>query len=340
MIERKNYIATWFYKENAAEASFYPQAGGRGDSPLLHSVYMQIQVPFFITFHHYNPEAVFLFFTNLQPTDLPRYLTSLFERLKVKIVTLPYTHRPPKGWHIAFQNQFYLYDILDWMSSHMEEDDAVLVSDADCLCRHSLAGLFAHVKSMGSSLYEMDYAEDAVINGTTQAQLGEFYQAMYGEKPSCKMKYYGGEFIAMKGNFVKMINKEFPALWKFNLSLHEDGPRLREEAHVMSVLAERAGMRNDNANGYVKRMWTIPRFNNVTIGDEDLAVWHMPYEKKRGLYHLYKIFEKDEHAMDRPCFWIKAGRLCGIPHVSAGKKVHDNLTLAMLKFRNWWRSRK
>ena len=41
-----NYIATWFYKENKDEASFYPQGGGRGDSPLLHSIYMQIQVPF------------------------------------------------------------------------------------------------------------------------------------------------------------------------------------------------------------------------------------------------------------------------------------------------------
>ena len=41
----KNYIATWFYRESHEEASYYPQAGGRGDSALLHSVYMQIQVP-------------------------------------------------------------------------------------------------------------------------------------------------------------------------------------------------------------------------------------------------------------------------------------------------------
>lgn len=40
------YIATWFYKESADEASFYPQAGQRGDSVLTHSIYMQIQVPF------------------------------------------------------------------------------------------------------------------------------------------------------------------------------------------------------------------------------------------------------------------------------------------------------
>ena len=31
-----NYIATWFYKESKEDASFYPQAGKRGDSALFH----------------------------------------------------------------------------------------------------------------------------------------------------------------------------------------------------------------------------------------------------------------------------------------------------------------
>ena len=74
----KNYIATWFYRESHEEASYYPQAGGRGDSALLHSVYMQIQVPFFTTFRHYNPEAELLFFTNLEADQLPPFLTELF----------------------------------------------------------------------------------------------------------------------------------------------------------------------------------------------------------------------------------------------------------------------
>ena len=33
-----NYIATWFYKESKEDASFYPQAGKRGDSALVHSI--------------------------------------------------------------------------------------------------------------------------------------------------------------------------------------------------------------------------------------------------------------------------------------------------------------
>ena len=37
-----NYIATWFYKESKEDASFYPQAGKRGDSALVHSIYMPV----------------------------------------------------------------------------------------------------------------------------------------------------------------------------------------------------------------------------------------------------------------------------------------------------------
>lgn len=71
-----NYIATWFYKESKEDASFYPQAGKRGDSALVHSIYMQIQVPFFTTFRHYHPDAVMLFFTNVEsyPTIWRGYL--------------------------------------------------------------------------------------------------------------------------------------------------------------------------------------------------------------------------------------------------------------------------
>ena len=78
-----NYIATWFYKESKEDASFYPQAGKRGDSALVHSIYMQIQVPFFTTFRHYHPDDKLLFFSNLDqfPDYLERYSRSYGLRL-------------------------------------------------------------------------------------------------------------------------------------------------------------------------------------------------------------------------------------------------------------------
>ena len=271
-INYMNYIATWFYRESADEASFYPQMGQRGDSALVHSVYMQIQVPFFRTFRHYNPAVRLLFFTNLRREGLPRFLLDLFDELGVETVTLPYTRRPPKGWYGAWQNQFYLYDILGWMGGRMKTDDALLVCDADCLCRTPLDGLFDEIRKQGSALYEFITDRSATINGITLPEMEAFYTDCYGTPPRSPLAYYGGEFIGLRGDSVCRINEAYAGLWAFNLARADRRePKLNEEAHVLSVLAERLDLRNAVANRYVKRMWTSPQFNNVCPEDERLS---------------------------------------------------------------------
>ena len=329
-----DYIATWFYRESADEASFYPQMGQRGDSALVHSVYMQIQVPFFRTFRHYNPKARLLFFTNLRRDALPRFLLGLFDELGVETVTLPYERRPPKGWYGAWQNQFYLYDILGWMGGRMKADDALLVCDADCLCRTPLDGLFDEIRKQGSALYEFITDRSATINGITLPEMEAFYTDCYGTPPRSPLAYYGGEFIGLRGDSVCRINEVYAGLWAFNLA-HAGSrePKLNEEAHVLSVLAERLDLRNAVANRYVKRMWTSPQFNNVRPEDERLAVWHLPYEKKRGLYRLFRLLEKQKGLGDEERFWHRAKELTGVPAVSLRKRLRDRWTTLIGKFK-------
>ena len=328
-----DYIATWFYRESADEASFYPQMGQRGDSALVHSVYMQIQVPFFRTFRHYNPKARLLFFTNLRREGLPRFLLGLFDELGVETVTLPYERRPPKGWYGAWQNQFYLYDILGWMGGRMKADDALLVCDADCLCRTPLDGLFDEIRKQGSALYEFITDRSATINGITLPEMEAFYSACYGTPPRSPLAYYGGEFIGLRGDSVCRINEAYAGLWAFNLARADRRePKLNEEAHVLSVLAERLDLRNAVANRYVKRMWTSPQFNNVCPEDERLAVWHLPYEKKRGLYRLFRLLEKQKGLGDEERFWHRAKELTGVPAVSLRKRLRDRWTTLLMWF--------
>ena len=328
-----DYIATWFYRESADEASFYPQMGQRGDSALVHSVYMQIQVPFFRTFRHYNPKARLLFFTNLRREGLPRFLLGLFDELGVETVTLPYERRPPKGWYGAWQNQFYLYDILGWMGGRMKADDALLVCDADCLCRTPLDGLFDEIRKQGSALYEFITDRSATINGITLPEMEAFYTDCYGTPPRSPLAYYGGEFIGLRGDSVCRINEVYAGLWAFNLARADRRePKLNEEAHVLSVLAERLDLRNAVANRYVKRMWTSPQFNNVCPEDERLAVWHLPYEKKRGLYRLFRLLEKQKGLGDEERFWHRAKELTGVPAVSLRKRLRDRWTTLLMWF--------
>lgn len=328
-----DYIATWFYRESADEASFYPQMGQKGDSALVHSVYMQIQVPFFRTFRHYNPKARLLFFTNLRREGLPRFLLGLFDELGVETVTLPYERRPPKGWYGAWQNQFYLYDILGWMGGRMKADDALLVCDADCLCRTPLDGLFDEIRKQGSALYEFITDRSATINGITLPEMEAFYTDCYGTPPRSPLAYYGGEFIGLRGDSVCRINEAYAGLWAFNLArAGSREPKLNEEAHVLSVLAERLDLRNAVANRYVKRMWTSPQFNNVRPEDERLAVWHLPYEKKRGLYRLFRLLEKQKGLGDEERFWHRAKELTGVPAVSLRKRLRDRWTTLLMWF--------
>ena len=323
MTQGHDYIATWFYRESAEEASFYPQAGGRGDSSLLHSVYMQILVPFFTTFRHYNPQARLLFFTNLTTEALPEFLHELFRRTRTEIVTQPYTCRPPKGWYKAWMNQFYVYDVMERMNRRMQPGDTLLICDADCLCRTPLDELFKTVRLRGSALYEMYYPSDYSINGTTPEEMAAFYTTYYGTPPSSALHYYGGEFIALSAEAAARVCREFPALWKFNFSQPADRPRLHEEAHMLSVMAERLHLRNDVANRYVKRMWTGKSYHNIQPGDELMPVWHVPAEKKFGLYRLYRLLEREKGLRDEKRFWKKAGICCGIPYTTMEKRLQD-----------------
>lgn len=323
-----NYIATWFYKENKDEASFYPQGGGRGDSPLLHSIYMQIQVPFFATFRHFNPDAVLMFFTNIDAAELPPYLHDAFKVLDVRVVKLPYTCRPPKGWHDAWQNQFYIYDILKYMETAMYDDDCLLVCDADCICRSSLKSFFDGVRTKGSALYELHRKQEQLINGTTLAKMAQIYADMYGKSPEQPLYYYGGEFFALRKDMVEAVNSAFPPLWKHNIGqVGDDKPKLCEEAHVLSMLAEFLGIRNADANKVVKRMWTNPGFRSVVPEDVDLAVWHLPYEKKRGLYYMFQWLMKNGFRINDETEYQNLIKFYnGIPVRSWKKMIYDRFT--------------
>ena len=281
---------------------------------------MQIQVPFFTTFRHYNPEAELLFFTNLEADQLPPFLTELFQRTRTEVVTLPYRNRPPKGWYKAWMNQFYVYDIFKEMERRMQPGDTLLVCDADCLCRTPLHSLFQSIRTDGSALYDLGCPQGFSINGTTLAQMEEFYTSCDGERPSSPMAYYGGEFIGLRADAVHGVNREFPVVWQFNFNLPADTARLHEEAHIFSILAERLHLRYATANRYVKRLWTT-RYIIMCR----LAMKNCPYgtyrPRRNSDYIDYTEYSNGtKESLDEQRFWAKAGTYCGIPYIGWGKK--------------------
>lgn len=322
-MSKVNYLSSWFYQETEGEASYYPQMGRKGSSPLAKSVYMQIQVPFFVSFKHHNPDCRFLFFTNV--AQLPEFLDDLFRQLDVEVVRLDYNCAPPKGWYHSWANQFYLYDILRYMEGRMDDDDTFTVIDADCICHKPLASFFDRVRREGSGLYVEGRDAGWVSSDLNQMQMEEIYRNFYGQEPTKPLYYYGGEFISLRGDKLRLVNEAYAPLWHYNLQLfREDRPKLNQEALFFSVLAEHLSIRNDFGNEYIRRMWTNPNHFDCRPADLDLSIWHLPYEKRRGLRYLYYMLRKQgNRIVDEQDFLRRAARYCGVPSISIWKKLRD-----------------
>ncbi|UVR65994.1 hypothetical protein NXW26_03880 [Bacteroides faecis] len=226
------------------------------------------------------------------------------------------------------------------MEKRMQADDTLLVCDADCLCMRPLEQLFGDTRKHGSALYDASDRPDLSVNGITLKEMTDIYNDCYGEAKNPEIKeelvhYYGGEFISLRGDVVAQINEAYPALWNYNLErFAANRPKLNEEAHFLSVVATKLHIHNNIANQYVKRLWTYPKYNTVEKGDEQLAVWHLPYEKKRGLYLLYKHFVNHPAFDDEEAFRKKASAYTGVPTVTLGKRIRDFYTILLLKIKD------
>lgn len=95
------------------------------------------------------------------------------------------------------------------------------------------------------------------------------------------MRYKGGELIGVTSDLIPELLDCYSELWKFNYKLYErKQTKLNEEAHFLSVIYHHLGFDESIANRYIKRMWTAVKCDNVEPGDENLALWHLPAEKK------------------------------------------------------------
>ena len=81
------------------------------------------------------------------------------------------------------------------------------------------------------------------------------------------------------------------------------------------------GIASGTANRFIRRMWTTFRHNNLVPGDRDLAIWHLPAEKRTGLADLFARLAAGHELGD-----IEAA--VGYPRRSPRKFVRD-LTLKL-----------
>ncbi|KHL24895.1 hypothetical protein PK98_13570 [Croceibacterium mercuriale] len=320
-------VATWFVADQQGEGTWFPQIGGNSADAGAKAIYWRCVVTFYATSLQHNPHNPHAFFTN---TDLPSVdgidIAALFARWGVEVIRLPITYRIPLGRVDSWGNQFYIFDIIDhcarsgrWPSVIVLDSDVVWTSAAEPMERQvTLDGALSYVHDLDA------YPAGEQINGVTREQLVRF-MARHGGPVQDTMVYCGGEiFCATLPAMIAMADR-VPALWQAILAGEEDAPK--EEAHLLSLLYVMEGYPLGNADPFIKRMWTTFKHNNLVPGDERLAIWHLPAEKRSGFPALFARLKG--HGLERrdplelAVSREEMGRIFGVPRRSPAKWLRD-----------------
>lgn len=309
-----NIISTWIYLDSPEESSEYPQVGKGSHQSDFQKVYWRCVTVFFARSKQHNPQARHILFSNKKAEQFPVVdglnIETFLQERNVEIVTIPLTWQTPEGYFGKWRNQFYIFDILQFIENQeISDPSALLVLDSDCIIHASLTPLFEEISRKGLLVLPMPYGEDFNINGITRRDMRNIYTELDGSDPGTPPLYYGGEVFAATLPVIRQINAIAPAIWKNMLERHRNGHiKFNEEAHFLSYCYHKIGGFG-LLDRFIKRIWTSPKYNNVAPEDAQLPIWHLPSEKTGGIALLFRYLANgDKRWMD-----TDLGKYLGIP---------------------------
>lgn len=309
MTGNPDHICTWIYLDTLEESSEYPQVGKRSHLAEFQKVYWKCVAVFFALSTQFNPQRRHLLFSNKRREEFPRIdgfdLQGFLKEKNVEVVALPLTWQTPEGYFGKWRNQFYIFDILQFIEkkySSQPSDDIVspddyepgfVILDSDCIINRPLDALFAEVRRHGLLALPMPYSDTHDINGVTREQMRRIFAELDGKDPGGNPAYYGGEIFAATLPVIRQINAIAPGVWQNMLERHRNGqPKLNEEAHFLSYCYHKIG-RFGAMESFIKRIWTSPHYSNVQPEDANLPIWHLPSEKTGGIALIFKRLTTD-----------------------------------------------
>lgn len=324
----KPVIATWMVRDLPGEECTYSQVGSNSSNAEFQAVYWRSIAVFFASSLRVNASARHIFFTDRSnPVNVDGLeIFAWFNRQGVEVQTVPFTHRPPKGFWDSWGNQFYIFDIIANLPS---DAPAFMVLDADCVWLRPAQDIFSRLLEKHLLAYTLDFDEEWVENGLTRNGMHSVYKAIWGEKCSRVPFYNGGEIMACDNDCLMFLRKHSQGVFDMNLDLFKQGlPYCREEAHMLSILYEKFGYDPFSANSFIRRIWTGSNYNDVRFPqDMSLAIWHLPYEKRLGIERLFRgmVLKNYKNSLQETDFIRYVGRLCGIPRRNRFKLFYDRM---------------
>ena len=174
-------ICTWFVSDAEADATFFPQIGANSNKRETQDIYWRCVACFFASSVVANPGRRHVFFSNAAPPVVDGVsFAELFRQWRVEVVTLPITYRLSKGEVKSWGNQFYIFDIIDWMAA-ATQTARWIVLDADCVWIRPADEIERAIDEHGVLTYELgddEHAADEAINGLSRDGMARFLAAL------------------------------------------------------------------------------------------------------------------------------------------------------------------
>ena len=320
-------LATGFVADRPEEGSLFPSAGGSSADPRVQAVYWRCIAGFFFSARLANPDLRLALFSNVAPPVVDGvHVADVLARLGVEFRDVRLAHRLPASPPQTFGNVLYFLDIMHSLA-RVRDDLAIALCDCDMVVTKPLDALFAKLDGADFVGYAIDTPPDEDVNGMTRLDMTAAFEEVAGTRPPAPIVHFGGELFATRLGSWRAQQERFESLYRRAGEGQGIAGKIATEEHIFSIAFAELGDRVAAANDQLKRIWTSPRFSNVQSGDENLALWHLPAEKRYGLRDLFRDLERRGFPLDMPPsqFVTLAQRRCGVPRKSPLKILHDGI---------------
>lgn len=288
-----NIISTWVYCTPPGDKVLHSQTGRDADLPEIQAYYWRCAFSLFESSTRLNSDTRHILFVNQDPpTQLDHLATSaLIAAFNIEIVTLPTFTRPPKDYYLAWNTQFIILDILDWLTHHTSPADLVYILDCDCIFHRPIStDMELKARECQSLLYTIGYPHDSKVNGLTLDELRDISNQLDPQAHLDRFVYNGGEFLCLRANQLSRFSDQARSVYRACLDRHQDQLlKFNEEAQLLSFVEDQMGYPPKTANAYIKRIW-CNRYNyaNIDGSEDDLILWHLPDQKGTGFLRRYR----------------------------------------------------
>jgi hypothetical protein len=254
-------------------------------------MYYRCMVVCYASIRRLYPEARLSLFTN---RELPEPYSGQLKSLEVNTVLCASRYVDDTAFKNGFPGCLYTLDVIAYLALQQHGDfSSLILLDSDCIFRYRLDGMLDKLESEEeeSYAYEPGYPVNMVANGQSRASLTLALSYFSGQMTAPPIPLYGGEFYGLTAKTLPKLAMRIEDFWAWMKAegIVDFGDNLTEE-HVMSVVLAQCGVTVHGASGLIKRIWTASVYSTVDGSESEIAIWHLPSEKKKGFVKLYQYW--------------------------------------------------